>query len=591
MSSKTSKTFRLLTIALGLLAITHCGKSSRQETAFLPTTAESEPLSAKPFEASLNGLDLDHIQLDALWALSQDDLAPYFSRSYLVRHSLTSGNMPQVLLPKVRQRIRDNEHVKMLLNAPAILQQMLAQMFANDSKLATEIRETAGQTIADSQLTQYRLDNEIKFNLDGFTSPLLPQSPAVSELDHTVFSFSTEQQAVRWSFVLSRPQLWQGKVEPSASYLDPSIQMLHLFRTLMEWDYLFGISKHTDGKAIGGLTIPLIPSSAGGQVSAPLAYFDPREEGSSVNRAVSGVYTIEYPQQNALDLALHGGETWHRLPQKISLDEQVKTWIASAIAFKRLRPYNRPNTLALFGGPNPLPAEIHLLSFAFLPAMETLLSSFFIDVNNRVIKAFACEDGDPSAEEADLRTHARLIQALALWTIELSNIDDIGPLNARIREKLENAPQKLLRVMQLALQNIFYHFTKSVRLPDGTEALAFVNKDNLGAEQSTELSDIAGAAEAIAVLATVDNNLLHSRWLKGKLKLLHNWLYNEVFLPEATGKSNAKLSPAETLWLYQALRNASQATANPQQAETTPASGQGINLLKKVIDKWNENFL
>ncbi len=592
------RSFFVSLIFLPLFLVLSCGqdqqiKNRTQSSADLAGVA----LSGKPFEDILSSYGHDQLDLDGLWSLSNADFAVFFARNYLAKQAVMSGSLPQVLLPQVRQGVRNNEKMKLLLKLSDIagdLGAIIRELFANDSQLAKYIREAIGEIISKTYKSPFRLDSALKFNADAFSSPLLNESFDIPGVQDQSFSFSVKSQAVRWVYLLSRPQVWKGDPSPSSSYLDPSLQMLHLFRTLMEWNYVFGLTRNDEGTPFGGLTLAVDEASEPAKDDDRLMRFDPREEYEKA-RCIAGVYSVGFQNKSLFDLAMEGGEVWRSSHELLDLEEQATTWIASAVAFHRLRPANRPSHLELFGSDHPLPESAHLLPLAFLPSMEQLLDGPFISAEDRFIRQHACFNcaQDVKMRGASFKTQIRFIKAASLWAQELMDVEDLKDLDQAVITRLKAAPTNLVRAVQLGLQNMFMEFARSVVLPDGRSALMLIEKNS-----SSEAVDVAGVAEAVVTLTDIEQKLLKSKWLREKVGLVNRWLLHEVFLKIATGhtEGSPKLVAKDVFWMFQAFKTYEKLNFD----DGRPLSGvlgdrsvlqNALTLLEKILKAWDESFL
>ena len=570
-----------------------CGTEDQERQRTLQSLSQT-PISTRAIEDAVNQVDLNTLDGEVLWSLSTAEFADAFGKSYLTSQAVMNGSLPQVLQPNVRKGILQNEKLKTLLRIADVLGNtgsILVDLFANDSELAKYIREAAGEIIAKTQKISFRLDRSLAFNLDAFSSPFLKEPGNIVASDKFSVSFSMREQAAKWAYIFNRPKLWQKIEDNTILQVEPSLELLHLFRTLMEWNYLFGIDSNTDGKSLGGMTVSIETAMQPAESDNELSKFDPRQA-YSLARCLTGNYTVSYPNKSYFDLAVSGGETWSNKREQLDIDEQVKIWTAAAIAFKKLRPKNRPTHLALFGGDNPLPESSHFLAFAFLPSMEALLNGPFIDASERTIKQYACIncDQDVPSVKASLRSHVRLLKALSLWAKELSDINDIEGLDETVMVQLKAAPNQLIRAIQLGVQNVFRDFAKSVVLPDGRNALMLIDNETVVGSEITPIIDVAAAAEAAIVLQELESELLHSEWLKSRVVAVHSWLLNDVFLKMASESSEGqKVSAKDVFWFFQALKSYKNVKSEDRGEGDT--LNKVLSILEQIISNWDRKFL
>lgn len=577
--------------------------------------------AATTFATTLSNFSTSNLDEEGLWAVSQNDSIDNFGRSYFAKLAITTGAMPQTLHPKIRNKVLEMPDAKTLLEysqgvgTPSAFIAMaqsgvdflssipiLGGLVSGEVKaqiekaknldVEKEIRKNIADLMATVLPNAERLDNKMTFRIDGFPSPLLTGNSGNS--------FKVSEQATLWALVWAAPYLW-GSSTNGATYSDndKNIHLFTVLQTFMDMQYLFGLQTEVEGRIAGGLTLGI---ESGSNLTSSIGPFDPRTT-YEYGRFLSGSYTITLPYSAPIDLVLLGGETWNNQQGNVTIEEQAKVWTAAAYAFRRVRPKNLPNTLPLIGEGKLLPNEVTLLPLAFLPGLQTLLDGPFIDQTRRVIKQNATlknakaesapEDTTTEAAKpqglatppdlATFKGHVRLMKALYVWVEELSNLDDLaGRVDDQLLNKLKGATPQVKKAIQLSVQQILAHFTKTVALANGEPVLSLMDRKG-----DTQFLNVATAAEALSMMVIVEAKMFKSIYLEQQIDEMYRWLFYSVFASAWNGQSTTQLSAEDIIWLHQAFKTYTQVKPNGAVARQAQ---EAFTALDRVILDWNSKL-
>jgi hypothetical protein len=453
-----------------------------------------------------------------LWALASCDCRPTLLQGYFESIAGSRGVLPQILMPSVREEIKNSETLATLAKLP--LGGVLAGIFTTDAKLAARIADGLGEKLTSSPGGS-ELGDRLQLRFDGFQ--------AIAGQEN---SFRFSDQIARWQSVFAANGMWEQRAPIDNK--DHGLQSLELLRTLAEWSYLVGIDKNSNGGFYGGLTV----SEKVGElkINGPV---DPRSK-TQPAWFLSGTYSIDYGNESAKDTAISVREEWSRTKNDpITLDEQSRFWHTAAIAFKRLRPENREKIQSLFKSgasdkDGVLPADAHELPLAFLTSLKSLLPGPFIEKDSRLVRAQAALSAESSDEEADVLALARLTRALVAWIVELESVTK-DTVSANTLSKVENAANELLPPLQVAIQTILQRHALPAVDVGGAFGIAIVRNG-----KGLELSE---AAEVLLALVEAESMVLSSEFLQSRLVAMLDWFGGDLLGEKTT------LSGEELLWL------------------------------------------
>jgi hypothetical protein len=444
---------------------------------------------------------------ELVWALSQCRCMPSATAELLKTYAMTEGVLTQFLVPRVRETIRANSQLKLVLSLPGLLKEVLKTLFANDKALATQVRENLSKKIA--KVINAELKDSIDFRFDHY---LLSGKEGET--------FAIKDMVARWNLVFSVGNFWKnGK---AVAFDNHGLQILESARALSEWKYAFALDKNSKGGYYGGLTFDTKEPQSG-----TLFRLDPREE-PEARRTVSGSYSLKIPDDiTALQLVMDVKETWVRSPEAPTIVEQAMMWNAGAEAFSLLRVDRRQkHTEALYGESDDflLPLEAHRLPLIFMSGVQGQLQDIFLDKELRSVK-----NSNNPEEIISLRVMSRLGRSLFSWISVLTDLDKAG-LEADQLKRLSDAPDKMKDGLRLVLLNIL----KERKLAD------------------MEKESIADLAEGISLIVDVDQNLLPSPHFQKEALEAFRKLVVLRFLPAWKGTSKQKMTSEDLIWFYTA---------------------------------------
>lgn len=585
----------------------------------LNVTVSYDAKAAQPLSAALGSLNAKQFTPEDLWALSQCEECSTINiaKQFMLLQATSPGVLPEVLHAKVRQQALEDGLAQQLMKYCQTFQKTPSELIklvksasempilktwlddATKEKITNfdidkQVRSTFAALIQKIISGSDLLDTTVPFSLNGFRS----SNPAPAS------SFAVGDQAAKWAYIWSLPFVWSNT--STAKDVNTSLNMLHAIQTLLEWQYAFGIeTKLPDGQTLGGLSLGVNSGDS-------LAPYDPVAK-PFPGRFLAGTYSIQLPSNEPIDLALTGGEKWQNNADKVDLDEQAKLWAASAMALHRIRPRNIPQNLTFYG--DQLPPKTAQLPIAFLPGAATLLDGPFIDQDKRIIRqkaalekaqtsdsaapapvgqdpcqpAAAAESSGkatvimpPSSPEiANLKSHARLLKALYLWTNEIADLQDLSKIgmDQTTMTTIATKQCKLKKAMQFGIQQILANFTKSVTLADGSTSMGlFERKDR------TQSLDIASAAESLSILLKLEREMFPSPYISEKIDGMYEWFFSEVFLKIWSGRYQNPITPADVIWMYQAFKT----YKNLQPHGKIAGQVQDVTtVLERILLDWN----
>lgn len=575
----------LVLIAALAVSLSACKTSSggkkgqgRQSQPLKIITFDENPFknaaTANNFGKTLQTMTLNSLDKERLWANAHCQCTPAFTGKYLSQLSVARGALPQPLVPSVREQIRNDPKLKLLMGLPGGLQNVgnfLAGLFVNDEKIAGLIRTGVAEKVNRAAPGGAQIQNHVQFRFDGFPSPISAVGSAQTAAPKV---FDTDVQASRWALIMGLPNMWQA--EAPIAYNDHGLQTLHTAQMMSEWQYMFGLEKAANGTVYGGVTFD--PREG---LNGKLAGFDPRTDIKG-KRVVSGSYVISYDQADQLDLAISVQEQWQRNAAKINLDEQARMWTAAATAFHRLRPKNRTNVGSLFGSSGMFPNDAHQIALVFLPGIEVLLDGMFIDEQAMLIRQYAKTretTGPEASQPANLVTLTRLARAMNLWVEQTRDLSDAA-LDAATANKLRTGNAQFVKVVQLAIQSILGNHVRDSGVVTKLGSIAMVRSP-----QDYGKPEAAEVAETLATLAAVEQASLPSPILKQRVIGLYHWYVAEYLADVPKGKNQMKLSPQAILWSYKAMQ---QLAKYPQNEHRAVWLKDLTAQLKAAIDSWDK---
>ncbi len=577
---------KLMLIAALAVTLVACKTNSQKKAQARPNqplrvvTFDENPFAgtrgnvATQFARNLSSMTVNTLDKERLWANAHCQCTPRFTGNYLSQLSLARGVLPQPLVPSVREQIRNDPKLKILMGLPAgPLQNIgnaLAGLFVNDTKIADLIRLGVADKINRSTPGGSRIESHVKFRFDGFPSPTGVGSAHASHPK----VFDIDSQASRWALIMGLPNMWTA--EAPVAFGDHGLQLLHTAQMMAEWQYMFGLEKSARGLAYGGMTFDPREGLAG-----KLAAFDPRVN-TQGHRIISGSYIISYPDSGQLDLATNVEERWQRNAAKISLDEQARLWTSAAMALHRLRPKNRMNVGALFNHFGMFPNDAHQLALVFLPGLEVLLDGMIIDEEAMLVRQYAKTketSGPEATQPADLLTLARLARAINLWVEQTRDLGDLG-LDAATANKLRTGHADFTKVVQLAIQTILANHVRDSGVKNRLGSIAMVRSP-----QDYGQPEAAVVAETLATLAAAEQASMSSPILKQRIVGLYHWYVAEYLADIPSGRLQSSLSPQAVLWTYKAMQMLAK---YPQSVHRAVWLNDLNTQLKTAIDSWDK---
>ena len=461
---------------------------------------------------------------DSIWALAHCNCLPNIKADIFKSYAVSHGSMPQVLVPRVREEVRKDKSLQLLLKLPDALAAVLRKLVAKDENINSKVQENLSLKI--EKVTKTKLSKDIDFSFDHFL---------VSNGDYT--GFKTRDLTARWNLVFSASNFWRN--QPAMAFDNHGLQVLESIRVLSEWKYIFGLDTNTKGGHYGGLTVDT------DLVDPALKRFDPRTEPEG-QRMISGTYSVKLPvDADAVELVVNAREEWTRVAAPPTIIEQAMAWNAAALAFAQVRPDRRSSsTEDLFGDEEELlPSTTHMLPLAFLRAIQGLLEKRFLDKDARMIVNL----GDPQ-DKVDLKVLARLGRSLYSWVSVLKDLDNAQIAPASL-QNLKDAPDKLTNALRLV-------------------QLVIVREQYLTDFGTQPTADIA---EAIALLADAGTTLIRSPLLQEAVVDAFHRLVKERIAGAWETNAQKPLTLTELLWFYSAASSVNRYSPEIHQAPWLPA--------------------
>ncbi len=456
---------------------------------------------------------------ELLMALSDCDCGQSLVANLVTKKSSARGVLPQVLVPQIRETIASDPKLQILNRLPSFLGDSLKSHFANDEKIAAEVRTSLGKKLMASlrRLGGTKLAMKSPFRFDLFRGPKASTS-----------KMSVNDQVAYWNLILGRSGLWNDQAPLDG--VDHGLQLLETTRVAAEWAYIAGIGGDGKPNGLGGLASDV--REGHNKIVKP---YDIATAPEGAGLFFSGDYEISYSKASSVDLATQVKENWNFTSDQVSLLTQARFWKAAAIAFGNFRRDHSRNTSTVLseqdGALSPSVGKVPLL---WLSGMSELLDKRFIDKNTRIIRETAY---GPEAE-ASLESLVALGEALHSWRNTTKNIES-SKMDSAIIDQLIKVPEKMLAPLQLVIQTILskYTFVKSEAIPK-----IFVGSSNTMTPEAARL-----AARTIRFLATVEQGGLASSELRQRvMSLLAS--HAPLWIDET-----ASTDPATTAELYQLL--------------------------------------
>lgn len=501
-----------------------------QTLPFKPIVAETTLSKAKVAEA-LSRLTFDNLNRESLWALSECECASGFTAAWLRNMAISHGALPQVLVPAVREQIRNDPKLQGLAKLGKI-GDLLKDLFATDEKIGAQIRTGIGEKLSKFTPGGSGLAAKIGFQFDAFVRPF-----GIVGADQRPDRFDFDDQVARWYSIMSLPNLWEGRAP--AGLGDHGLQVLGTMQTMSDLQYFYGLAVNSTGGFYGGLTVD--PRNATGAVGR----FDPRTQPDDP-RTGNGIFVVAFPQNSAVDMATSVTENWTRgAGTVLPAADQARYWMLGARLFQRLRPEARGAVGTLFGAPETalFPTDAHGIGLIALPSLQWLLKNAYIEKESRQflnahtlgqIKAQKIEEGGASAEPI---TAIRVGRAVLAWNEQLKTLATAG-LPPDTVAKLSTAPAALLP----AVQFMNYKLLRDHIFFDGTVD----NKISLRVNAGTSIKTIADVAEILASWAKAESVTLQSEFVRERLYALLHWFVGE-YIPASL--ASGQLTPQDVFWL------------------------------------------
>jgi hypothetical protein len=544
--------------------IGHSFEAGRQ--AARQISLNQNPLSRQTAQSfstqNMSRISADSIDPEQLWALANCNCAPRFAARFLSKSMTSNGNLPQVLVPSIREEIQNNPSLKILNGLPDILKGLgkaLSSGLTNDEAIADSIRKGIIEKINAAIPGGTRLQDQLKFRFDHFVG------------NQSSGEFELTEQSTSWSYIWSRPELWTNTSPIGTG--DHGLQLATVMRTMSEWNYAFGLQKSTSTqKAYGGLTID--PQN---QQDPTIQPYDPRTAGTAPVRIITGKYRISYAPAGAIDLATKGIESWNRIETPISLAEQARFAFAAASAFGRLRPEARTQVRNVFGSSKTsiFPVDAHQLALIPFSGFGALLNGGLIDATSRRIFSTLRSPNSPNPPTANLLEVSRLVLALGAWYQQLNDVSG-AELGAETQTRLESAKPSLKLAAQNAIQTILAHFVRYNAPTNPHGGFSLVIDSNL------QLPDAATSAEVIATLVKIQSQGFESKMLENRCAELLKWHFVQYL-----SSINADTPPHSIFWIQSALDSFE---ARINQRPDMQWAIEARTVIHSTIQSWEQNL-
>lgn len=511
-----------LTLSSICLAITSCDQkpsSQADKTVAASGTDDIVPLKfatwdGKGSESIKPSITETKNFADLQMALSVCDCAQAFTARILTQNAISRGVLPQVLVPKIRQKIATDSKLAFINKLPPGLSNLATSMFANEDKIYSTVRDGIQDSLNHS-LAYFggsTLSQRLPFRLDLFTS-------SVFAPNGYPLAFDIYQQAARWNLVMGSNAMWTLS-RPLDGY-DHGLQLLETMRVAAEWAYLSGIGSSGEPDGFGGL--------AASVADGPAKFAKPANpEKAPDNWAIfnTGRYTIRYPAASSVDLATRIREEWTSNPGGASLEEQAMVWRAAALGFAKMRPDRLGRAAPIFNTPDgALSMNAAKLPLVWLPGLAALLEQRYVDRSTQTISeyAFATDGKNQKASVASLLTAA---QAIEEWRGATADLAQSG-LSEGLKKQLGSVPDRLELPLQFITRSILNEYTTIHE--DGFGAWVTANKDD-GSTQN----DPSIVAKMVATLGWLEMTALPAPELKSRVVSLYHWHVKQNLLPLAT---------------------------------------------------------
>lgn len=555
----------ILMFAGVLLSVEAC-----QET---PLTKKKEPQSSTYVPLNYqraNGLSFsknpvitnEQNPVEQIDAISRCNCGEQTKLKYFRSFNSSKGVLPQILVPSIREEIRNNSKLQMLNALPPGLGSLLAGIFATDDKITDEISTKLGEKLSQNAPGGTSLGRSPKVRLDGF----VPLSPVIGTTVPNAFNLS--EQIVRWSLVFSTPHLYDGNSGVGGA--DQGPQTLELMRAMMEWNYMFGLDPRPEGGQYGGISL-----DASGDVNRIAGPFDPRVI-PNARRFFSGTYSLFFPPGTNIQLATQAQEMWrvqHTTP--ILLQDQARLWSTAAFAFGRLRPEKRSNIQGMFGqkGVALFPQNAHELPLAFLSTLQSLLEGPFISKDARAIYKSARVGSFQSDDPATVSDIAYLMDALVNWTVQLRSIDT-AQVRPEVAQRLSATPARFVPALQLAANRVLAdHFVVD-------ERQVGITIRSLNPSDPTAL---AHAGRVLYALARTEREIIESPFIRDRVIGGFHWYAANILQPYLAG--NKPMPFAGAVWSLRAMMELRNYDPTVLQA---PWINDAIQRLEAGIASWDQ---
>ncbi len=517
----------------------------------------------------------------SLWALGGCDCSPKFTAQYLVALVKSRGALPQILVPTVREEVRNNSILRTLLSFPpgglANISNTLLNVFMTDSTVSKMVKSGLNDKFKASLPGGTSIGTAVDYGFDLFQNPIIRAGQHSTQVPS---SMDIGLQASKWMLVQGTGALWKNTTP--LAFGDHGLQLLATSMTMAEWKYVFGLDESSSNTIYGGLAF----NPAQG-INAPIGKFDPRVD-TGRSGIVSGQYTISFPNGQAIQLATSIKEQWQRSASPVSLDEQARVWASAAQGYLNLRPTARTaTTAAMFaGGPAIFPPEAHTLPLAFLKGMAALLDGPIIDKDPKVIHQTADLSPQPNRNRpvASMLSLARMARALNLWikALESAEQDQLSP---EVLQEIVDSRSILKDAMRLAVQSILDLYVNP-NVPNRLNTIALVTS-----QSDMTPPPFAEAAETLAALADIDVYTLKQSgsltdFSKKVIGLFH-WFTSEYMADYSVGSQRYQPSAEGMIWSLNAFQSFSQYPAHLNQA---PWLQDILRNLQSAVSNWDGGY-
>ncbi len=426
---------------------------------------------------------------ELMMALSLCNCAGRKASSLMLSRANSRGVLPQVLVPQIRDSIAKDEKLKVLASLPPGLGDSLKGWLASDEKIATQIRKSIAEKMQRSLSSSggTSLDRRAPFRLDLFAPGSQPNG------------FEVAKQAVFWNLTAAKSEIWEGSTPIDG--IDHGLVLLENLRMAAEWTYIFGLGSDGKPNGFGGLALDVLSGNT--QLAKPS---DPSNAVEGSGLFSTGQFFISYPVSSSVNMATQVKEQWQFTPDKTPLLVQARIWRAAALAFRNYRNDTFKNSRIIINASDgALSSGVQKLPLVWLNGMSELLTKKFIDENTHVIR----EEAYGSGSLADLNELLALASAANEWRLATANIASSG-VDAALQAKLQTVPDKMLKVVQLAVQAMISKYTYESE----------VGKVYVGVNKTP--ADVRLSAQVIALLASLENNGMKSELLEKTVQSLYS---------------------------------------------------------------------